>query len=75
MPAKAGIQKYLKILDSGNDPKRLEEMRAGIDKGFQMAAKALGGTLPSISMKTHEAVMDKLDAGAKGLAETRHDKH
>ena len=35
---------------SGNDPKRLEEIKAGIDKGFQMAAKALGGTLPDISM-------------------------
>jgi len=52
---------------SGNDPKRLEEIKAAINKGFQMAAKALGGTLPDISMKTYDAVMDKLNAWAEGL--------
>ncbi len=50
----------------GNDPKRLEKIKAGIDKGFQMAAKALGGTLPDISMKTYEVVMDKLDVWVQG---------
>lgn len=52
---------------SGNDPSKLEEIRAGIEKGFQMAAKALGGTLPDISMKTYNAVMEKFDAWAEGL--------
>ena len=52
---------------SGNDPNRLEEIKASIDKGFQMAAKALGGTLPDISMKTYDAAMDKLDAWAEGF--------
>ena len=51
----------------GNDPNRLEEIKAGIDKGFQMAARALGGTLPEISMKTYDAVMDKLNAWAEGF--------
>jgi len=51
----------------GNDPERLEEIKAGIEKGFQMAAKVLGGILPDISMKTHDAVMDKLDAWAEGF--------
>jgi len=51
---------------AGNDPDRLEEIKAGINKGFQMASKALGGTLPDISMKTYNAVMDKLNAWAEG---------
>lgn len=48
----------------GNDPERLEEIRASIIKGFQEAANALGGTLPDISLKTYDAVMDKLDTWA-----------
>lgn len=52
---------------NGNDPNRLEEIKAGIEKGFQMAAKALGGILPDISMKTYNAVMEKLDAWAEGF--------
>ena len=48
----------------GNDPDLLEEIKASIDKGFEMAASALGGTLPDISMKTYDAVIDKLDAWA-----------
>ncbi|MDB4444044.1 hypothetical protein N9174_01745 [bacterium] len=51
---------------SGDDPAKLEEIKASIDKGFQMASKALGGTLPDISMKTYDAVMDKLNAWAEG---------
>ena len=47
---------------AGNDPKKLEEMKAAIDKGFQMASKALGDSLPEISMKTYDAIMEKLDA-------------
>ena len=50
---------------SGNDPDRLEEIKASIDEGFQMASKALGGILPDISMKTYDAVMDKLNAWAE----------
>ena len=53
------VQFALSII--GNDPNRLEEIKASISKGFQMAAKALGGTLPDISMKTYNAVMDKLN--------------
>ncbi len=54
------VQFALSII--GNDPDKLEEIKASISKGFQMAAKALGGTLPDISMKTYNAVMDKLNA-------------
>ena len=52
---------------SGNDPAKLEEIKASIYKGFQMASMALGGTLPDISMKTYDAVMDKLNAWAEGF--------
>jgi hypothetical protein len=51
---------------AGNDPEKLEQIRAGIDKGFEMAAQALGGTLPDISTRTYDAVMEKLDAWANG---------
>jgi len=51
---------------AGSDPEKLEQIKAGIDKGFEMAAQALGGTLPDISNQTYDAVMEKLDAWAKG---------
>jgi len=60
------IVQFAKSL-SGNDPNRLEEIKAGINKGFQMAGEALGGTLPDISMKTYNAVIDKLNAWAEGF--------
>jgi len=37
-------------------------MKAAIDKGFQMASKALADYLPEISMKTYDAITEKLDA-------------
>ena len=52
---------------SGNDPDRIEEIKAAIEKGFQMAAEAMGETLPEISTQTHTAVMDKLDAWVNGI--------
>jgi len=51
---------------SGNNPDKLEEIKASIDEGFRMASKALGGSLPDISMKTYDAVMDKLNAWVEG---------
>ena len=54
---------------AGGDPNRLEEIKASIGKGFQMAAKALGGALPDISKKTYNAIMDKLDAWAESFDE------
>ncbi len=46
----------------GNDPDKLEEMRAAIEDGFQQAAGAFGGSLPEISHQTYDAIMEKLDA-------------
>ncbi len=51
---------------AGGDPTRVDAVRAGVEKGFQEAKKAFGGSLPDISYKTYDAVMKKLDdwAGA-----------
>ncbi|HEY5674621.1 MAG TPA: hypothetical protein VIR78_12995 [Malonomonas sp.] len=49
----------------GNDPAKLEEMRAAIEDGFQQAAQAFGGSLPEISHQTYDAIMEKLDAFAE----------
>lgn len=46
---------------SGNDPGKIEMLREAIDKGFASAKKTLGGKLPSVSMDTYDAVMQKLD--------------
>lgn len=53
------------IAAAGNDPQKLETIRAAIEKGFAMASDALGGVLPEICRKTHDAIMDKLDAWAE----------
>ncbi len=50
----------------GNDPERLAEIKSGIEKGFQQASDALGGSLPDISMQTYDAVMEKLDIWSQG---------
>ena len=50
----------------GNDPAKLEEMKASIEDGFQQAAAAFGGNLPEISHQTYDAIMEKLDAFAEG---------
>ena len=52
---------------AGNDPEKLAEIKAGIEKGFKMAAEALGGSLPDISMDTYDVVMEKLDSWAEGF--------
>jgi hypothetical protein len=49
---------------AGGDPSRLAAIKEGVDKGFNEALKAFGGTLPDISYKTYDAVMEKLDAWA-----------
>lgn len=51
---------------SGGDAGKLSELKAAIDKGFASAKKTLGGSLPGISAKTYDAVMQKLDDWANG---------
>jgi hypothetical protein len=50
---------------AGGDPSRLAKIKEGVDKGFNEALEAFGGTLPEISYKTYDAVMEKLDAWAE----------
>jgi hypothetical protein len=45
----------------GNDPSKLDSVRAAVEKGFQQAAKMLGGSLPDISQKTLEMVRAQFD--------------
>ncbi len=46
---------------AGGDPSRIEAIKEGVDRGFQEALDAFGGTLPDISYETYDAVMEKLD--------------
>ena len=46
---------------AGNDPSRIDAIRAGIEDGFAQAEEAWGGTLPGISYETRDALMGKLD--------------
>lgn len=46
---------------TGGDPDKIEEMRAAFQKGYDMAEKTWGGSLPEISKRTYDAVMEKFD--------------
>jgi len=49
---------------SGGDTTKLEELKGAIEKGFEQAGKEWGGELPSISARTHDRIMEKLDKWA-----------
>jgi hypothetical protein len=53
------------IAFAGKDPSRLDAIREGVQKGFNDALEAFGGTLPDISYDTMDAVMSKLDDWAE----------
>ena len=50
---------------TGGDPDKIEEMRNAFKKGFDQATKSWGQTLPEISSKTYDAVMEGFDNWAK----------
>lgn len=50
---------------SGGDPSRLAAIKEGVEKGFNEALEAFGGSLPDISYDTFDAVMKKLDDWAE----------
>ncbi len=58
---------------SGGDPEKIALMRKAIDAGFKAAAKALGGQLPEISMKTYDLILEKLDAWEQELTGKKED--
>jgi hypothetical protein len=49
------------VANAGGDTEKFDQIKAAIEKGFEMAKETLGGTLPEISMDTYDAVMEKLD--------------
>lgn len=52
----------------GGDASKIAEMRAAVEDGFKQAADVLGGTLPEISEKTRQVIMQTLDRWeAKGI--------
>ena len=53
------------IAIAGGDPSRLSAIKEGVEKGFNEALEAFGGSLPDISYDTFDAVMNKLDAWAE----------
>jgi hypothetical protein len=55
---------------SGNDPSRIEAIRAGIEDGFAQAEEVWGGALPDISYETRDAIMAKLDEWVNNATET-----
>ena len=50
---------------TGGDPDKIEEMRSAFQKGFKMAEKKWGGSLPDISQQTYDAVMKGFDQMAE----------
>jgi predicted outer membrane protein len=49
----------------GDDPSRMESIRAAVEKGFQEAQDMLGGNLSDISLKTRDAVKAEFDRWEK----------
>jgi hypothetical protein len=45
----------------GDDPAKLDAVRAAVQDGFDQAAKIMGGALPDISQKTYAAIMETFD--------------
>lgn len=46
---------------AGDDPEKMKEMQAAVEKGFKQAGEAWGGELPSICGDTHSAVSKLFD--------------
>lgn len=46
---------------AGNDPQKADKMIEAFQKGFQQATQAWGKTLPDISQKTYDRVMEKFE--------------
>lgn len=51
---------------SGNDTSKAEELINAFKKGFSEATKSWGSTLPDISQRTYDAVLEKFDKWVNG---------
>lgn len=47
---------------AGDDPEKMKEMQAAVEKGFEQATKSWGKSLPSICQDTHSAIGDLFDS-------------
>ena len=47
---------------AGDNPEKMKEMQAAVEKGFEQATKSWGKSLPSISQETHSAIGDLFDS-------------
>ncbi len=54
---------------AGDDPEKLEEMKAAVQKGFKLAEDMWGGSLPGISQQTYDKVMEGFDEWSKAISE------
>ena len=52
---------------AGNDPSKLEDIKAAVTKGFRDAEEACGGVLADISYDTLDAIMEKFSKWAQQL--------
>lgn len=55
---------------AGSNPEKLAEMKEAVIKGFKMAEEMWGGSLPSISGRTYDRVMQSFDEYEKQLTST-----
>lgn len=55
---------------TGGDPDKIEDMRDAFEKGFKKASKTWGSSLPDISQRTYDAVMEKFDKMAEEAKKT-----
>lgn len=55
---------------TGGDPDKIEDMRAAFEKGFKKAGATWGRSLPDISQRTYDAVMEKFDKMAEEAKKT-----
>lgn len=55
----------LAVANAGGDSKELDRVKMAVEKGFDMAKEVLGDAIPEISIKTFDAVMEKLDNWAE----------
>nr|WP_317358578.1 hypothetical protein [uncultured Tyzzerella sp.] len=46
---------------AGDNPKKIQEMRDAVEKGFKQAERMWGDELPEISQKTYDKVMETFD--------------
>ncbi len=46
---------------AGDDPEKMKKMQEAVEKGFKQAEDAWGGSLPSISGETHDAINKLFD--------------